>query len=122
MKKNFPLLKNISKDIAAFSAAREWNLDEYMKLEWHILKFVKQGRGRINSQEELSKWEASEVPKILEDLQNKYDNISITYSNSFGGDLCECGSKKAVYTCYDEKIPCSALKENCYLGKFACKK
>jgi AdoMet-dependent heme synthase len=90
-------------------------------LSWHILRFVKQGRGKINANQGLNEIQATELPKLAKIWSEKY-NVRITYTHSYDNSKCDCGDEKAVVTITGEEIPCSALKYGSEKGKFACRK
>lgn len=92
------------------------------KLKWHILRFVKQGRGEMYKDESLTESEIEDFRKLFEKMKREYHNLDISFSNSFLKDECDCGSRKAVVSVYGEEIPCSALKYGGGKGKFACRK
>ncbi|MDD5191530.1 MAG: radical SAM protein [Candidatus Nanoarchaeia archaeon] len=126
IKKNFNRLEEIAKMMSLFAFHKWFNTtrlraDELTDTRWHLLKFVKQGRGLENSDLALSYKESKKIPLIAEKLMDKYPALIITCSNSFENKKCDCGSKKAVYTCYNEEIPCSALKNSIYRGRFSCR-
>jgi MoaA/NifB/PqqE/SkfB family radical SAM enzyme len=116
MRANFDGLKDIVSTVSCLQ-----RITDYCIPDLHILKFVKQGRGR-NIDQELTKEQYAVLPELVEALSQKY-NVEMSMSNSFLPEYsgrCDCGSKKAVVT-YDFKyIPCSALKENPARGEFAC--
>jgi hypothetical protein len=87
----------------------------------HILRFVKQGRGASNGLETLSEESLDVLPAEIEQLGLKYPRVRFSYSNSFEGKECDCGSMKAVVTCYGEVLDCSALKYGGGDGRFACR-
>jgi MoaA/NifB/PqqE/SkfB family radical SAM enzyme len=122
MKENFPKLEEIATNMSAFGIGKMFNGFGEENINWHILKFVKQGRGKLNQNQALNKNQIQTLPNLIKKFKQIYPNINITYSNSFEGKKCDCGSEKAVYTCYDEQIPCSALKNCNYRGKFSCKR
>lgn len=89
-------------------------------LNWHLLRFVKQGRGKTNEEKAIPDDYAAYIPTMVKGFRQEFRNLNITYSNSFERNACDCGSEKAVVTCYGEHIPCSALKYSSRTGKFAC--
>lgn len=126
MQKNFNQLGNIAKMMSLFAFHKWANTENDFLIgkkdytNWHILKFIPQGRGKDCLDQILKKDQEEMVPDTLQFLMEKYPCINITCSNSFKKNKCDCGSQKAAYTCYDEEIPCSSLKESSYTGKFAC--
>jgi MoaA/NifB/PqqE/SkfB family radical SAM enzyme len=91
-------------------------------LSWHILRFVKQGRGALNANQALTVEQAAELPKKAREWQKQYD-VEITCTHSYDNSRCDCGDEKAVVTITGEEIPCSALKYGSKeKGKFACRK
>ena len=127
MKFNYDNLKEMAK----FMHLHSHITNEATK--WHILRFVKQGRGLENKEQALSDEQLEALPELLESFKTPNmipymqgdSNVKITYSNSFDMETCECGSRKAVVTCYGEVIACSALKymveKTFSSGKFVCK-
>lgn len=114
MRQNYGCLEEIAKEIC--------RLEEYAKQrpKWHILRFVRQGRGALHPEQALGDDEIEKLPVIARTLSEKY-NIPITYSASFEQEECRC-SEKAVVTCYDEVIQCSALKYGADpRGEFPCR-
>jgi len=87
---------------------------------WHLLRFVKQGRGLNNSEQALNEKQVENLPKLIHAFLKRY-NLDITCSDSFAGITCNCKSLKQVITCYGESIPCSALKYGGKEKKFGCK-
>lgn len=88
---------------------------------WHILRYVKQGRGAENKEQALTQEQADGLAEFVESLRKKY-GIQISYTNSFEENKCECGSRKAVVTSHGEVIACSALKKMEKTGKaFPCR-
>jgi len=124
MKDNYNKLEEIARSVSLCNkiAREDWDSKKpFEEVTWHILRFVKQGRGKINPYENLNKKEIENFPKKVEELKEKY-NLKITYTNSFEKNKCDCGSEKAVVTYNGKIISCSALK---YMKKtdkkFACK-
>jgi len=114
MKQNYGCLEEMAKEICS--------LERYTKQQpkWHIMRFVRQGRGALHPEQALSPEQINQLPRIVEFLSGEY-GIRITYSNSFEQRECGCG-EKAVVTCYDEVVPCSALKHGAETsGQFPCR-
>ncbi|MBN2881381.1 radical SAM protein [Candidatus Woesearchaeota archaeon] len=111
-------------------------------INWHMLRYVKQGRGKINEDQALTEIELNNLQEIIQFLQNN-DNfiqpegilsmrrliystrhkLNITYTNSFKKSGCDCGYAKAVVTANREIIPCSSLKNSTVEEqiKYGCK-
>ena len=121
MQANYSQLESIAHCLDSLSYCRKVNCSIDKNTKWHILRFVKQGRGEENSAQALNPEQLKDLPNVLKELSERY-KVSITYSNSFAQDQCDCGSQKAVVTVDQEIIPCSALKYNPKnKGKFGCK-
>lgn len=115
MKDNFDDLTDIAWAMRVF---REGTGKPY---HWHILRFVKQGRGQDNAAQALDPQQAYELPSRVRALA-RANGLQITYTNSFDECNCESGTMKAVVTCKRKVIPCSALKyDEKTDGRFACK-
>ena len=69
--------------------------DEMMN--WHILRFVKQGRGKINSNQVLDEGQLESLPELVNKLKARYSNLNISYTNSFDQKKCDCGLKNQLY-------------------------
>ncbi len=88
------------------------------KMHLHLLRFISQGRGKINNSHIVSEKELINFENTINKLQEKYSNsLIITHTNSFNSD-CNCNSRKAVVTWQKEIIPCSALK---YMDEYSQK-
>jgi len=120
MKENLLKMDEIAKNMSAFGVGKFLNGSEDERMHWHILRFVKQGRGKTHQYQAPSKEDIIKFPGMVEKFRKNYSNLDITYTNSFEQKECDCGSKKAVITCHGEIIPCSALKYGAKKGKFAC--
>lgn len=113
LKQNYNKLEAIAKDIMRIN--KIWGKE----INWHLLKFVKQGKGKINANQALNGREVAQLPEIVDELRAKY-RINITYTHSFDHSGCDCGDKKATVTILGREIPCSALKYSSKKGKYAC--
>lgn len=120
---NFDNLPEIAANIGmlrelAFIAGRYKRM--YCPVSWHLLRFVKQGRGRLRPELVLTEEQRMQLPRITKELSDKY-LLPITMTNSFEGTTCDCNTRKAVITYDGTRIGCSALKYGQKEGKFACK-
>jgi len=88
-------------------------------VNWHLLRFVKQGRGSNHPELSLSQEQLDALPDIVEGFRNRYF-LNITYSNSFEAEQCDCNTRKAVVLHDGTRIGCSALKYSQKSGRFAC--
>ena len=82
MKENFSELEKIAQNVCAFGIAKLFNspwLGEE-ELNWHILRFVKQGRGKDNSYQAIDEEQARELPRIVKQLGKRFYNVHITLS------------------------------------------
>jgi hypothetical protein len=121
---NFNSLGDLAVDIATirdivFARGRYKRMD--YPVNWHLLRFVKQGRGAENPDLALNPDQLMEFPTLVKYLSNRYF-LQITYTNSFDMKACDCGLRKAVVTSDGTRIDCSALKYGSESGRFACKK
>jgi MoaA/NifB/PqqE/SkfB family radical SAM enzyme len=90
--------------------------------EWHLLRFVPQGRGSAQFSQALTKEQNNSLPGLVEEWRKNY-NLPISYTHAFDMKECDCGSEKAVVTVTGDEIPCSALKYGAKPGcKFPCLK
>lgn len=142
MNQNFEELDDIAKSM--------WMLINSIKRDfnWHLLRFIKQGRGLINHNQAINEEKLNKLKEKIDIYKNnttfinyliekngsflselRYGHLiskhklNITYTKSFENNKCDCGSKKAVVTFDEEIIPCSSLKNkktNEY-GNLACK-
>jgi len=117
MKSNFEDLRNIA---LAVSCSRLEITPPDKRYHLHILRFVKQGRGKDNPDQALDEDQLKALPGLAAELEERF-GIRITYTNSFQQKVCDCGSAKAVVTIQGEIIPCSALKHGGGAGKYACR-
>ena len=117
MKDNLESLEDIAHAVYCFN---NFNHPGEYRASWHILRFVKQGRGLDNSDHAVEDKYLGYLARTVARLCKKY-HLNISYSDSFGRHRCTAGELKAVVTCYGEVLPCSALKYGCQEGKFACR-
>jgi hypothetical protein len=115
MRSNFDNLRQTAENIAmlrevAFINSKYERGFLRYEFNWHILKFVPQGRGLYCLNEVLSEEQEKELPTILKELSRRYI-LSITFSNSFEKKQCGAQYNKGVITARGEYIGCSALKE-----------
>lgn len=115
IKQNYDKLESIAKTMSDLKNGCK------IKLSWHILRFVKQGRGETNANQALDEEQAARLPALTKEWSEKY-KIRVTYTHSYDNSQCDCGDEKAVVTITGEEIPCSALKYGAEKGKFACRK
>ena len=90
----------------------------YCPVNWHLLRFVKQGRGAHHPELALTTQQLEALPGLVEQFRNKF--LNITYSNSFEAKQCDCSTRKAVVLHDGTRIGCSALKYSPKSGRFAC--
>ncbi len=114
MKENFDYLESVVKYVSGINSSVD-----YCNVGLHVLRFIKQGRGKLNSDHALSKCKVRDLIEKVKNLSKKY-GTEVTMSNSFTRKRCDCGSRKAVVTAYGERIFCSALKYGAKQEKFAC--
>ena len=119
MKHNFSYLRKIAWCVNQVSYCCK------KSLKLHYLRYVKQGRGKINSDQAPAEEQNAAIPEIMKAISEEFPNVKISYTNSFEAKKCECGTRKAVVTIQGEVIPCSALKyataEELSVGMFACR-
>jgi MoaA/NifB/PqqE/SkfB family radical SAM enzyme len=121
--KNFDHLEEIAENVAVMrdiDFIQSKHRHQISPVNWHLLRFVKQGRGKDRSDIALSEEQLKQLPGMIKRLSEKYF-LNITYTNSFEQKACDCGTRKAVIMYDGTKIPCSALKYSSKKGRFACK-
>jgi MoaA/NifB/PqqE/SkfB family radical SAM enzyme len=109
---NYGQLESMAKTIAGLKRA----MPKFG--EWHLLRFVPQGRGSKNKDQEPNNEETKHLVDLVENWKHVYPYLKISYTHAFDMKECDCGSEKAVVTVNGEEIPCSALK---YGAKSECK-
>ena len=118
MKSNIDSIPDILRDVALFG----YHHGRCVRLmHLHLLRFVKQGRGKKNDKEALEPKDFQRVQKMIDDFQETIDSgqhflfqpgkyIYVTQTNSIHSSGCDCGTAKSVVTYDKEEIPCSAMK------------
>jgi len=110
--------KNEIKNIVGY-ISRLKNRVDFCNPKLHILRFIKQGRGKENQQFAISGNDIKELIKRSREIPQK--DIKITFGCSFKEEGCIQGTGKAAVTIQREKITCSALKYSSKQKIFACK-
>lgn len=80
------------------------------RIDFRVLRFIKQGEGRVNDSQALSEEEIKGVIQRATSYGNRY-GAEVRYGCSLLGKGCSAGTGKAVLTSDGKYIPCSALKE-----------
>jgi len=72
MQENFSKLEEIADNISKLGKIKMINGFGDENINWHILRFVKQGRGKINSTQALNIGQIGEFPSLIRHVGEKY--------------------------------------------------